>query len=185
MIHINTGFLKGMRLTVPATAKTRPTKSGTREALFNMLGHNMQGISFCDLCAGSGAVGLEAASRGAERVVFVESEFKIATILSENVNKAMMRLGDKCRMQVFNRNFRSFLNNCNEQFNLVYFDPPYSFYKAGNLPETVEKIIAESGIFIMEHSPDCPISIPENLGQMQLLKSKNYGKSILTLFQKK
>jgi 16S rRNA (guanine(966)-N(2))-methyltransferase RsmD len=185
MIHINTGFLKGMRLSVPGAARTRPTKSGIREALFNMLGHNMQGMSFCDLCAGSGAVGLEAASRGAERVVFVESEFKIAGILAENVNKAMMRLGDRCRMQVFNRNFRSFLNNSSEQFNLVYFDPPYSFYKTGNVPENVEKIIAESGIFVMEHSSNTPVNLPEIFGKMQLIKSKNYGKSILSLFQKK
>lgn len=185
MIHINTGFLRGLRLSVPTSARTRPTKSGIREALFNMLGHNMQGLSFCDLCAGSGAVGLEAASRGAERVVFVENEFKMAGILAENVSKALMRLGDRCRMQVFNRNFRSFLNNSDEQFNLVYFDPPYSFYKTGNVPETVEKIIAESGVFIMEHCPDCPISLPENFGHMQLIKSKTYGKSILSLFQKK
>lgn len=82
---ITSGRLKGRRLTVPSGLSTRPTRSLVRQALFNMLGPGVQGAVVLDLYSGSGALGLEALSRGAERVVFVERDRRALAALRENL----------------------------------------------------------------------------------------------------
>lgn len=185
MINISTGILKGMRVSVPAKAKARPTKSGIREALFNIFGQNMQGISFCDLCAGSGAIGFEAASRGAASVMFVEKEERLFYFLNENIIKAQLRLAGNCTLNVFRSGFQQFINNCHTQFDLIYFDPPYSFYKKYFLPDNIANILQPAGFLVLEHNEKNAEKYLMDYEQMLFVKTKIYGGTRLSFFQKK
>ena len=89
--RINTGICKGLRLKVKKGLQTRPTPSRVREAVMNHLQHEIEESVFVDLYAGSGAMGFEAVSRGAQEVVWVERDKEAARILKENLDNALMR----------------------------------------------------------------------------------------------
>ncbi len=121
MTRIIGGAAGGRRLVTPAGRSTRPTSDRVREGLFSALGGDLSGRSFLDLFAGSGAVGLEAASRGASAVVLVERDPKAVYSARENVaalgfSGVVVRADDVLR----------FLHEPATPFDVVYVDPPYA-----------------------------------------------------------
>ena len=131
MSRIIAGTHRGRRLTMPTTGRTRPTTDRVREALFSALTSwagtsaaaaeaSLEGLSFCDLFAGSGAVGLEAASRGAAPVLLVEADRRTATIAKDNTSA----LGLPARVTV--AKVEQLLRQRAERpFDVVFADPPY------------------------------------------------------------
>jgi 16S rRNA (guanine966-N2)-methyltransferase len=122
--RIVAGTLGGRRLTAPAGQQTRPTSERVREALFSTIGSmtDLDGCRFADLYAGSGAVGLEAASRGAAAVLLVESEARAARTLRENV--AALGLAAICQLSTA-RVATALATGPAEPFDVVFADPPY------------------------------------------------------------
>ena len=122
MSRIIGGVAGGRRLQMPKGRATRPTSDRVREGLFSALGGDLTGRSFLDLYAGSGAVGLEAASRGATTVVMVERDAKAVAVLRSNV--AAVGLPN---LAVRAESVGRFLADPpTEQFDIVFLDPPYS-----------------------------------------------------------
>ncbi|WP_199037735.1 16S rRNA (guanine(966)-N(2))-methyltransferase RsmD [Glycomyces salinus] len=124
MTRIIAGSLKGRRLATPPGDRTRPTSDRVREALFNALapGGDLTGFRFADLYAGSGAVGLEALSRGAEHALFVESHFQTAKLLRRNV--AALGVEDA---EVMSVPVEKVLSSApGEPYDIVFADPPYA-----------------------------------------------------------
>ena len=173
MTRIGGGMAKGRRLAVPARG-TRPTSERTREALFNTLRAHLDlgGAAVLDLYAGSGAVGLEALSRGAARVVLVESERTAAQTLQRNV--ATVGLPGA---QVVRRPVSAALDAAAEPFDLVFADPPY------DLPDTdVADLLdalagrgwlAESAVIVVERSARSPEPVwPSGIA---LITQRRYG----------
>ena len=126
MTRIIAGVHGGRRLTAPAGAQTRPTSDRVREALFSAL-HTMtelEGARFADLYAGSGAVGLEALSRGAAFALLVEADPKAARTIRENIG--VLRLGDSARLVAAKVSQVLALPPEGGPYDVVFADPPYA-----------------------------------------------------------
>jgi len=173
------GVAKGRRLAVPARG-TRPTSDRAREALFNSLGGllDVQGARVLDLFAGSGAVGLEALSRGAAAVTFVESDRGACEVLRHNIETVGLPGTDLHRRQA-----ATFLvaGGADEPFDLVFADPPYAF---GEQPLGVLLgILAEppwlssDAVVVVERSARGPE--PQWPEGIEAVKQKRYGEGVL------
>jgi 16S rRNA (guanine966-N2)-methyltransferase len=168
-VRILAGRWKGRRLPVPATA--RPTSGRARQALFNLLRERVDGARVLDLYAGSGAVGLEAVSRGAASAVLVEPdgdallrslrEWEVeppeVRVLSGSVTRALRRLvGD------------------GEHFDVVFADPPYSRGIVADLSD-VSRVLAEGGVLVLQG--DSGSSAPEIPGLREIAE-RAYGRNV-------
>lgn len=122
-MRIITGSARGARLTTPEGEHTRPTSERAKEALFSSLGYSISGGTVLDLFAGSGQLGLEAASRGARSVVLVDNDASAVAAIQANVKKC--RLEDRCT--VVRSESLAYLDRCSgDGFDLVLLDPPYA-----------------------------------------------------------
>ncbi|HEX2144819.1 MAG TPA: 16S rRNA (guanine(966)-N(2))-methyltransferase RsmD [Glycomyces sp.] len=124
MTRIIAGSLKGRRLATPPGDRTRPTSDRVREALFNSLapGGDLDGLRFADLYAGSGAVGLEALSRGASAALFVESHAQTAKLLRRNIADLAVTGAEVISAPVE----KALQTAPGEPFDIVFADPPYA-----------------------------------------------------------
>jgi 16S rRNA (guanine966-N2)-methyltransferase len=160
----------------------RPTQDAVREALFSMLGTRIPGCAFLDLFAGSGAVGIEAWSRGAESVTWVESHRSVARILGENVATLCNGAGQVVNDDVFHWLMRP---GDGPAFDVVYADPPYGDKDVDDRIDEVMRLLAESGrmaadaLFIAEQRAGRPM--PKAAGWNRL-KDRRYGHTRLALF---
>lgn len=153
MVRIIGGKAKGRRLALPQKGEIRPTSDFVREALFNILGPQ-EGNSWLDIYAGTGAVGLEALSRGADKAVFIESSRPCCEVLRANVEKC----GFAPRVEVLAMTAEqgiTLLERRGQKFDVIFADPPYGRGLAGAMPGIVAEsgIAAEDGMLVIQHSP--------------------------------
>lgn len=127
----------------------RPTSDRAKEALFNILQFDIAGSEFLDLYSGTGGIGLEALSRGAERVVFVDNSRESVKLLKENLAYL------KEQAEVVESDALSFVSLTKDKFDLIFLDPPYSV-NATEVAETAIKrgLLKDGGRIIYEHSED-------------------------------
>jgi 16S rRNA (guanine(966)-N(2))-methyltransferase RsmD len=124
-MRIIAGEFRSRRLDAPPGMATRPTSDRLREALFNVLAPRIAGVDFLDLYAGSGAVGLEALSRGAARVVFVERAAGAVGVLRGNLAKLGVTAGVSVQVSSVGSALRKMSAAGGEGFDLIFLDPPY------------------------------------------------------------
>jgi 16S rRNA (guanine966-N2)-methyltransferase len=124
-VRIIAGAAKGTVLAVPRGGNVRPTSDRVREAIFSSLGDRVTGASVLDLFAGTGALGLEAASRGAASVIFVERSPQAVAVLEKNVLSVRRSPGVKTEVRVLRGNVFRQLAKLNRQFSIIFADPPY------------------------------------------------------------
>jgi 16S rRNA (guanine966-N2)-methyltransferase len=154
----------------------RPTKAIVREAIFNIIGDRIHKASALDIFAGSGALGMEAISRGAEHCTFVE---KKPQILRRNITDLSLQT----QVKVLALDFRRALRLLRKQtFDLILADPPYDRKLAQITTDLVSRyaLLSSDGLLIIEHSPRENISTPETL---TVFKQKTYGDTIITLLE--
>jgi 16S rRNA (guanine966-N2)-methyltransferase len=163
-VRVVAGDLKGRRLRAPRRG-TRPTADRVREALFSMLG-DVTGARVLDLFAGSGALGIEAMSRGAESAVFVESDPRGAAVIRRNLEA--LGLDAEVRTQDALR----FLAAWAGEFDLVLVDPPYDSAArlAGPLGERLPAVLAKGAVVVTESDKRRPLELP-----LPLLRERTYG----------
>jgi 16S rRNA (guanine966-N2)-methyltransferase len=171
-VRIIAGSRKGHRIEAPPGRATRPTGDRVREAAFNLIGP-VDGASVLDLYAGSGALGIEALSRGAEAAVFVESDSAACRAIDRNLEK--LRLTGA---RVVCRDVLRFLPTERRQYDLVLLDPPYEMTDYSVLARYLPAVLAENGLLVLEsdarHEPELPL---------ELRTSRRYGSARLTLFE--
>ena len=181
-MRVIAGEARGMRLTAPRGTTTRPTSDRVKEALFSLLqssGH-LQGTRVLDLFAGSGALGIEALSRGAEHVIFIEKNRQALDSLRLNLahtrftNRAEVLASD-C-LQALER-----LSRQKNHFDLVLLDPPYQ----AELYEKVIKLVgtsllASDGLLVAEAAARTPL--PERIGPCSRIDQRIYGDTALELY---
>ena len=149
MIRIVSGKYRHLILKQPNVTSTRPTMDKVREALMSSLGFFIQNRTVLDLFAGSGALGLEALSRGAKKCVFVDNNFEAIKTIKENIRA--LKIEEET--EVIKSEYMSYLQNSNEIFSLVFLDPPY---KEKDSYEKVisyllkEQRLSKDGIIVLE-----------------------------------
>ncbi|MGC9314415.1 MAG: 16S rRNA (guanine(966)-N(2))-methyltransferase RsmD [bacterium] len=150
MIRITGGRYCGLRLP-SVSGRTRPTSGRARESLFNILG-DISGLTFADLYAGSGAVGIEALSRGAEFVEFVESDRKTSGEILENIRRLDI---ESSSVRVRPMRVESWIAKSEMKFDIIFADPPFiqtfADYFTTVLPKLKSKL-TENGILILQTS---------------------------------
>ena len=145
-IRIIAGSLRNSRLDVPSLAGLRPTSERVRETLFNWLVPTIEGAHCLDLCAGTGALGIEALSRGAASVQFVEPDPAAARALGAN----LIRL--KQSAKVFTGDALHFLSRAPQPFDLVFLDPPFALNLWQPLAERLEQgWLGEAAMIYVEY----------------------------------
>jgi 16S rRNA (guanine966-N2)-methyltransferase len=170
-VRIIGGGWRGRRVRFPDTPGLRPTPDRVRETLFNWLQHSIVYTRCLDLFAGSGALGLEALSRGASEVVFVEQ----AQLAARTLRDELQRLGGAGRAQVVESGAARFLRTPGEPFDVVFLDPPFA---SDALAEYVPKLAAggwvkAGGFVYLEHQRTA--GVPPLPPGWELLKSKSAG----------
>ncbi len=168
-MQIQAGCYKGRRIKTVANAPYRPTTSLVRKSLFDILG-DLSGYHVLDLFAGSGIIGFEAASRGAESVTFVESSIRVTSLLKMNGS-----VFTQTQFNYYRTDTLKFLNKCG-QFDLILADPPYRYPDTDLVVETGLNRLNENRFLVLESSPrDFSIS-PARV--------KLYGDTQLTFWKK-
>ena len=176
-MRIISGLARGRKLKEPQGLDTRPTTGKVKESLFNIIQFELEGRRVLDLFAGTGQLGLEALSRGAERCTFVDQRREAAALVRENI--ALCRFESQSR--VAQEEALSFLACCRERFDVVFLDPPY---QSGLLERTLEQltrfdILREHGIIVCESGADWtlpPVPSPYEAG-----REYRYGQIKLTI----
>jgi 16S rRNA (guanine966-N2)-methyltransferase len=170
MVRITGGALRGRRLQVPKSG-VRPTTGKVREAIFSMLG-SVEGARVLDLFCGSGALGIEALSRGAEAVILVDT--RPAPALR---NVESLGLGD--RAKAVGADAALFLGRADAgSFDLVLCDPPYRLADrlAADLPQLIPPVLSRGGRVMLESSPERPLELPLPLGT-----ERTYGDTLIRI----
>ena len=169
-MRVVAGELGGRKIVSPDGTSTRPTTARVREAIFNSLGSSgvLDGALVADLFAGTGAVGIEALSRGAERCVFVERDRTVLRVLEENLDALGLR--DRSKVITSDAMATASAIDCD----IVLADPPYGFDAWAELLRVVraDLVIAESG-----RSIDCPDG-------WKITREKKYGRTMVTFFER-
>jgi 16S rRNA (guanine966-N2)-methyltransferase len=171
-VRIIAGEHRGRRIDAPKGEKTRPTSDRVRENAFNLIGP-VDDATVLDLFAGSGALGLEALSRGAASCVFVESDRDACRVVNANLDKLGLHATVLCR-DVF-----SALAGERGTYDLVLCDPPYDFKARHRLAPHLARLVAEDGLLVYESSSHG--DVPE-IPPLDVRTSRLYGSARLTIF---
>ena len=180
-MRVISGELRGRKLEKLEGMDIRPTSDRVKESLFNILGIKIYDCEFLDLFAGTGGIGIEAYSRGASKVVFIDESAKSVQVLRGNLEK--LKVLDK--VEVYNTDYTSAITKLardNRKFDFIFIDPPYlKGYAQNSLTHISEQLLLkEDGIVIVEH--DMEDAMPEAVGSLKLHRQKKYGKTILSFF---
>lgn len=183
-MRIIAGTLKGRRLNAPSGLGLRPTSDKVKEALFNIISNQIGGAAFLDLYAGTGSVGMDALSRGAQDVVFVENNKKHLQFLKKNVSSCTF----EGRAEIFAVAASDFLKKVKRStrlFDIIFIDPPYESSEVEKILPMLHEgdMITDQGMVIIEHFHKK--TLPEKSGNLFLLKKYKYGETILSFYAKK
>jgi len=175
-MRIIAGTLKGRRLLGPKDPGVRPTSDSLRETLFNVLGPTVAGQRVLDGFAGTGALGLEALSRGATHVTFVEQDRRAIEVLTKNVSACGVE--DACA--IIRDDFGSGRVGRLGAFDLVLLDPPYDVPDLAPAATAAAALVAPGGRLVLEHSRRR--ASPEAAGTLQRTRTLTAGDSALSFY---
>lgn len=176
-MRIIAGIRKGARIAAPRGMRTRPTADRVREAVFSILG-DVSGLKVLDLFAGSGALGLEALSRGAAGAVMVESRLNAVRAISANIDKLKLE-----NARISRRDYLVFLKGAakkGDRYDLIFVDPPYRMHRViePHLAEWLPRAGSPGGRVVVESSSRQDITLP-----LKLLTEKLYGDTKVCVYR--
>ena len=177
-MRVITGKARGLQLKTPDGMLTRPTADRVKEALFSIINFDVPGANVLDLFGGTGQLGIEAMSRGAERCVFVDAREDACKLIKENLKRT------KLEGTVIRSDYMEYLNRCKEQFSIIFLDPPYAEEYLENAIKRITEIdiLQTDGIIVTER----PVGkeLPWEFGGYQRSKDYKYGKTLLTIYRR-
>lgn len=178
-MRVITGSAKGRRLKTLPGLEVRPTIEGVKEAIFSIVQFEVEDAVVLDMFAGSGQLGIEALSRGAKKVCFVDNSAESIKIIRENLKHT----GLEANAVVANMANNAFLRSTKEKFDIAILDPPYNHKLIQKtMPQLVEKM-SECGIIICEHERET--DLPERFGEFAISKIYRHGRATLTAYRRK
>jgi 16S rRNA (guanine966-N2)-methyltransferase len=147
-MRVIAGTLKGRQLRTPDWPGLRPTSDRLRETLFNVLAPRIDGARFLDAYAGTGAVGIEALSRGASHVTFVEQDRRAQRLIEEN----LARCGVNDRYAIIRAGFADAVQRLRDPFHILFLDPPYGAAELIQALQTTAPLVTGDALLIVEHA---------------------------------
>ena len=179
-MRVITGKARGVALKTPDGMQTRPTADRVKEALFSIIHFDVPGAKVLDLFGGTGQLGIEALSRGADCATFVDEREDACKLIKENLRRTKLEKG----AQVVRSDYLSYLDRCREKFDIILLDPPYAeVFLENSLKRITEIYILKSGCIMGTERPlgkDLPWEFPGYTRS----KDYKYGKTLLTLYRK-
>jgi 16S rRNA (guanine(966)-N(2))-methyltransferase RsmD len=175
-MRVIAGMYGGRRIAAPSGSRTRPTSDRVREALFSILGARVDGARVLDLFAGSGALGIEALSRGAESAVFVDDAPAAVRAIRANLDAlgagAEIRRADALR-------FLGAAPGSGAQYDLVFLDPPYRLADtlADRLSEALPAVLAPGAVAVAESDRRAPLAL-----DLPQLDERRYGDTLIRIY---
>ena len=184
-MRIISGVSRGSRLVTLEGTETRPTLDRVKEPLFSIIQMHIKDASVLDLFAGSGALGLEALSRGAKMAVFSDISDKAINVIKQNIEKT--KLGEKT--VVIKNSYEEVLKQMKsekKEFDIIFLDPPY---KSGLLDDAIRKILeykllAKEGIVVVETDTEAELQKVQNV-DLHIKDIRKYGRVILLFLERK
>ena len=181
-MRIVAGKRKGLTIKTIESDSTRPTRDVVREALFSILTNKIVDCKFLDLFAGSGAIGIEALSRGAAESYFSDINPQCVRVIKENIAKAKFEE----ESHVYNLDYKQVLKKLRgNKFDIIFIDPPYNKGMGVDSIKLISEydLLSDDGIVILE--TDTNEEVPEEIGDLEVYNNKRYGRNILNLFKRK
>lgn len=184
-MRIISGTYRGRVLKSPSGVKTRPTSDRLRETLFNVLQTKLDSETrFLDLCAGTGAIGIEALSRGARFATFVDKSRRACGLIEENLD--LLEVPEE-QTEVFQSSAEDFLRRLDadsEGWDIVFFDPPYQedYSKVLYLISDETQPLKTDGVFIAEHH--AKNILPDAVGELRRWRLLKQGETHLSFYEK-
>lgn len=177
-MRVITGSARGMSLKTLEGDNVRPTTDKVKEAVFSIIQFELEGRRILDLFAGSGQLGIEALSRGAESAVFVDADKNAVRIVKDNLAKTKLDY----KATVAQTDSLAFLNMTDRIFDIAFLDPPFSTGLLEKALAKVEPHIAEGGLVVCEH----PFAdeLPDSQGGLEKQKTYKYSKTAVTVYRK-
>jgi 16S rRNA (guanine966-N2)-methyltransferase len=180
-MRIIAGAYKGRNLKSPPSMNVRPTSDRLRETLFNVIAPRIEDARFLDLCAGSGAVGIEALSRGANHATFVDRSRRSCTLIEANLE--LCRVPEDQQAIYCSEAYEFLRQTTLPAWDIVYFDPPYKqdYLKTLEfLGANASKLLSDDGLVIVEHHHKN--TLPEIIGQLVRTRVLKQGDSSLSFY---
>ena len=178
-MRVITGKARGVQLKTPEGLDTRPTTDRVKEALFSIIQFEIPGTYVLDLFGGTGQLGIEALSRGAEHAVFVDAGDAACKLIKENLRRTKL----ESQAKVVRSDYLQYLKTTREKFNIVLLDPPYAEVFLENVLNCITEIdiLQTGGIIVCER----PVGkeLPWEFPGYTRSKDYKYGKTLITIYR--
>lgn len=181
-MRVISGKARGLKLNTPKNEDVRPTTDRVKESLFNIINFYIMDNNILDLFAGTGSLGIECLSRGANKCVFVDKSKESMAIVKSNIKKARVE-NESITLNIDFKSAIASLGHKGEKFTVIFMDPPYyedMFIDALTLVDKND-LLEEDGIIVAEH--DTKDKFPDNVGRLFKDREKKYGKTTLTFYK--
>ncbi|MDB5057829.1 MAG: putative Protein of unknown function methylase [Chloroflexi bacterium] len=179
-MRVIAGSARGVTLKGPPDPGTRATADKVRGAIFNVLAAHVAGDRVLDLYAGTGALGVEALSRDAEQVDFIERRHALCTVIRENLKRAHVEE----RGHVIQGSVHQVLSTLTGPYDLILADPPYADVDGLALLElpALHRLLAPGAIVVLEHSPR--VEVTGDTGPLRFVRTRRYGDTAVSYWQR-
>lgn len=176
-MRINAGKYRNHNIEMTNLETTRETSDKVRQAIFNLIGQFFDGDVVLDLFAGSGAMGLEAISRGASKAYFNDINAKALEVVKKNIAK--LRVEDQCELK--NLDYKSYLESSNQKFDIIFLDPPYKMNNVDEILRLIKEknLLAQKGIIAFEMDAQ---TNPESQ-YYSISKDRSYGIKRVVIYE--
>lgn len=175
-MRVITGSARGRKLKTLDGLDVRPTTDRVKEAMFSTIQFDINGAKVLDLFSGSGQMGIEALSRGADSCVFVDKSKASLDITRENIAE----IGFISQSQVTNMDSVDFLQHTKHKFDIAILDPPYNMGLIEKALSSIDLCLNDGAKVLCEHEKG--LNLENNIGQLKLKKKYKYGKVEVSLF---
>lgn len=168
-MRIISGYAKGRRIIAPKGTKIRPTSDRVKEAIFNTISPLVVESDFLDLFAGTGNVGIEALSRGANSCTFVDKSIESIKCIKYNISN----VGFEDRSTIILGDSRKIIAKLAKTYDIIFLDPPYGYNLVIPIMKKLKLLLKEEGIIVVE--TESKIQLPSQCDKFRLLKTSRYG----------
>jgi 16S rRNA (guanine(966)-N(2))-methyltransferase RsmD len=197
-MRVIAGTFRGRRLTAPKGNRlVRPTTDRVKESVFSILREQVVDANFLDLCAGTGSIGIEALSRGAKHVTFLDRDSRCIAIIERNLDVCGLTTESQVRYYLLCRDVLKGIASLHKRavvFEVIYFDPPYGVGLGDSSQSRIELYIATLGVLaktsllgingtlLVEHAKQ--VVLPDTVGNLSRDRQTRYGDTVVSFYSK-